>query len=456
MKNTRYKNTLGRRGFTLIEVLGIIVVLGIISVITVPMVYKVIESSQKKAFKETTEGIVRAADVYFARNSTKLYKTFETNGGLISFVFDEALGKKGISAEGYEITYSGEAPIAGKVLLYNDGTIEVENLTNGKYYANKDVDTPVVVTTISTTLTREELTKKVKELLDRMDTVEKENKDAKTKITSLQSENTTLKSQTQTNTVDIGTLKTQVAKNTTDISNISKNQLNETYPVGSIYISTSSTSPSTLFGGVWEAYGTGRTLVGINTADGNFNTVGKTGGSTTTTLSAANLPSHTHSIPALSGSTNAAGAHTHTYSETTSAAGNHNHTFSGTTSSAGAHTHPNHPNVFVDKRYSDGASSGGYPSYVNTSGANQRYFNTQAFDGVYTYTGSAGAHTHTYSGTTTTTGNHTHTFSGTTSSAGNHSHTVATTASTTGATGSASAFSNLQPYITVYMWRRTA
>ncbi|MDD3340919.1 MAG: prepilin-type N-terminal cleavage/methylation domain-containing protein [Bacilli bacterium] len=454
MRNKRPK------GFTLIEVLGIIVVLGIVSVITVPMVYKVIESSQKNAFKETTEGIVRAADVYFARNSTKLYKTFEENGGLISFVFDEALGKKGVSAEGYEITYSGEAPIAGKVLLYNDGTIEVENLTNGKYYANKDADTPVVVTTTSTTLTREELTKAVKKLQDdvkdlysKNTSLENKDKSQDAKITSLQTENTTLKSQVQTNTVDIGNLKTQVAKNTADISVISKNQLNETYPVGSIYISTSSTSPSILFGGVWEAYGTGRTLVGINSADGNFNTIGKTGGSTTTTLAAANLPSHSHSIPALSGSTSTAGNHAHTFSGTSSSAGAHTHTFSGTTSAAGNHTH----NVYNYNPSAGGWSwnpsnrSGGifgvYADFVGT---------TQPTHGARMGMDNAGNHTHAYSGTTSSAGAHTHTYSGTTSTTGNHSHTVSTNASTTGATGSGTAFSNLQPYVTVYMWRRTA
>ena len=53
---------------------------------------------------------------------------------------------------------------------------------------------------------------------------------------------------------------------------------NQIYPVGSIYISVSNTNPSTLFGGTWAAFGTGRTLVGINTSDTAFNTVEKTGG----------------------------------------------------------------------------------------------------------------------------------------------------------------------------------
>ena len=46
--------------------------------------------------------------------------------------------------------------------------------------------------------------------------------------------------------------------------------LNAIYPVGSIYISTNSTSPQTLFGGTWAEFGQGRTLIGVgnNISDG--------------------------------------------------------------------------------------------------------------------------------------------------------------------------------------------
>jgi hypothetical protein len=87
------------------------------------------------------------------------------------------------------------------------------------------------------------------------------------------------------------------------------------------------------------------------------------------------------------------------------------------------------------------------------------------------------SHTHTFSATTNTTGDHNHTYgwgvsvgslnapdvdnSGTstitnsaaTSTAGSHAHTVS---GTTGSSGSSATNANLQPYITVYMWKRTA
>lgn len=84
------------------------------------------------------------------------------------------------------------------------------------------------------------------------------------------------------------------------------------YPVGSIYMSVSSTNPSTYFGGTWVAWGSGRVPVGINTSDTNFSTVEKTGGASTVTLTTSQMPSHTHTFTGSSATTDSKGAHTHT------------------------------------------------------------------------------------------------------------------------------------------------
>jgi hypothetical protein len=69
------------------------------------------------------------------------------------------------------------------------------------------------------------------------------------------------------------------------------------YPVGAIFLSTVSTNPSTLLGfGTWVAYGTGRMLI---SQDVTY-PAGTTGGSATTTLITANLPSHSHSATTTS------------------------------------------------------------------------------------------------------------------------------------------------------------
>lgn len=54
---------------------------------------------------------------------------------------------------------------------------------------------------------------------------------------------------------------------------------NPHFPIGSIYLSVLDTNPSKWFGGTWEQIAKGRTLVGVDTSDTDFNAVKKTGGS---------------------------------------------------------------------------------------------------------------------------------------------------------------------------------
>ena len=210
------------------------------------------------------------------------------------------------------------------------------------------------------------------------------------------------------------------------INSLKSDMLDEMYPVGSIYLSTSITTASDIskkFGGTWEAYGTGKTLVGVDTSNTNFNTVSKTGGSSTTTLSTSNLPSHNHSIPSLSGTAAATGSG---YSIGYTSA-------SRTTSTNGNHAHSGATNK--TQRWIQLGSS--YPdTYILSSGGNQ----TASF--IFT----------------NTTGNHTHTvsdyYANSISGVANHSHSVTTNSSTTGSTGSGTSFSVQNPYITVYMYKR--
>lgn len=67
------------------------------------------------------------------------------------------------------------------------------------------------------------------------------------------------------------------------------------YPVGAIFVSTVSTNPATLLGfGTWSAFGTGRTIVGIDSGQTEFDTVEETGGTKTHTLGVTELPAHAH------------------------------------------------------------------------------------------------------------------------------------------------------------------
>lgn len=71
---------------------------------------------------------------------------------------------------------------------------------------------------------------------------------------------------------------------------------NAVYPVGTIYTSVSNANPGTIFGGTWEAFGSGKTLVGVDTSDTDFATAQKTGGEKTHTLTIDEMPRHNHDV----------------------------------------------------------------------------------------------------------------------------------------------------------------
>lgn len=111
------------------------------------------------------------------------------------------------------------------------------------------------------------------------------------------------------NTSDISSLNTKVNNNTSDISSLTTKVNSNTsqiatlhsmlavywktlYPVGSIYISTSSTfNPQTAWGGTWKRTADGRCLIGAN----DTYPLGSTGGEAAHYLTGNEMPPHGHS-----------------------------------------------------------------------------------------------------------------------------------------------------------------
>ena len=161
------------------------------------------------------------------------------------------------------------------------------------------------------------------------------------------------------------------------------------YPVGSIYTNaTSNENPSVLLGfGTWEEVGAGRVLVGQNTADALFDSLGETGGSKDAIVV----------------------EHTHTFTGTSSAAGGHSHSIND----------PGHNHYYTNIQGGGGTNFNG-GGWANLNGGST--------------TGAAGTGI-------------------TINSVGDHTHTVSGTNSVAGSSGSNA---NLQPYLVVKMWKRTA
>ncbi len=140
-------------------------------------------------------------------------------------------------------------------------------------------------------------------------------------------------------TAAVGTNTTQIATAALVLAAMSA-----LYPIGSIYTNAgSTTNPATLLGfGTWEAFGAGRVMVGLNSSDALFDTLGETGGSKD-----AIAVEHSHTASSAS-----AGEHTHTLNVNTAlrssdccsyqfpqANGSANSGQMSSISTAGAHTH---------------------------------------------------------------------------------------------------------------------
>lgn len=191
------------------------------------------------------------------------------------------------------------------------------------------------------------------------------------------------------------------------------------------------------FGGTWVKYAEDMTLVGASSSK----EVNSTGGANSVTLKVENLPSHSHTLtPTGSVKSTFKGS-----SSTTSTVDiNHTHYFSANTSTNGNHTHG------VD----GGKQTLGWHERNVTAGkvgliTNPTYY---AHPGGLDY---AGDHYHSVSGWTgTMSGNNTHNH--TLTAAGSVSSTFTGTEGTTSKTGSGTSFSVQNPYIAVYMYKRTA
>lgn len=123
--------------------------------------------------------------------------------------------------------------------------------------------------------------------------------------------------------------------------------LDKIYPVGSIYISVDSTSPSSLFGGTWEQIKDTFLL-----SAGDIYSAGTIGGEATHVLTKDEMPAHTHATWYYSTSGNKSWGFNYT-SNNTAGESNESPSSSGVMESGGGNAHNNMPPylaVYIWKR----------------------------------------------------------------------------------------------------------
>ena len=226
------------KGFTLIELISVIILMGVIALITVPIIKDTIESSREKNFKNSALGLIEAANEYYL-NSKLTGDYFEeiefkvNNGKMIS-------GDK-------ELSFNGKVPVGDSyVKIKANGDVAI-NITDGEFYAVKDYDEvgASIGTSEDTALLREELIKKINELEKKVDS----------NTTSIENNKLELDDKINSNKLEldnkIGNNTTNINNNKTELENKINTNFDKIYPVGSIFRSTNSTNPSTIYGGSW-------------------------------------------------------------------------------------------------------------------------------------------------------------------------------------------------------------
>lgn len=192
------------------------------------------------------------------------------------------------------------------------------------------------------------------------------------------------------------------------------------YPVGSIYMSTTNVNPGNTIGGTWVEWGSGRVPVGVNVNEAEFNTVEKTGGAKYCALGHSNMPSHAHTL-----------SHTHTTPQTaTWDAGSHSHGMDDTWTNA----------IQVSGNTMKWQTAGNYAGGGTlTPGMRPANSATWTYEDIYVYNPAHNIH-----------------------AVGHHAHVIpamttnSLSTATTSYAGEGAAFGIMQPYITCYMWKRTA
>ena len=119
------------KGFTLVELLAVIVILAVISLITISIIGNVIEDSRKKAFESSVQGIVEVADYYAIEHD-----------GIYEFLFDEE--KRGTTEKGEQLDYRGAMEADGKLYIDSNGNVSL-CLMNDKYYAYKNYNSGIYI-----------------------------------------------------------------------------------------------------------------------------------------------------------------------------------------------------------------------------------------------------------------------------------------------------------------------
>ena len=119
-----------KKGFTLIEMLAVLVILAVIALIVIPTITLVIKTVKKAAFKSSVNHIIASADNYIGEH---VITNHEDLLYPVTIICD---GNTCEDINGTKLTFKGPVPISGKIILENAGNIRADLVSNGEWCAS--------------------------------------------------------------------------------------------------------------------------------------------------------------------------------------------------------------------------------------------------------------------------------------------------------------------------------
>ena len=120
------------KGYTLIEILAVLVVFALISLVAIPMILNVVSSSRAGIYKDNCYAIIKTANTYVTQKKDDEYSD--------EFVCD---GKKCINGDGEILSIKGSVPLSGRIIIDN-GIVTLNYIKYPDFCAYGDMESLAV------------------------------------------------------------------------------------------------------------------------------------------------------------------------------------------------------------------------------------------------------------------------------------------------------------------------
>ena len=124
-----------KKGFTLVELLAVVIILGILAVVIVPKIQQTIKDSKKNTYESSTHALIREAEVFY---TNKKINQKQFNGCEYNFTANNN------TCNGFE--FKGQKPDSGTLKIYSNGEVAFALQFDDYCYTKRPASDNIVTT----------------------------------------------------------------------------------------------------------------------------------------------------------------------------------------------------------------------------------------------------------------------------------------------------------------------